>query len=147
MEKWRQWPFNHFVLAEEIDTDEREYGRVSPTKSSKTVISADHDITQKDTSNDSRSQTRSDARQFTIPTLHIEEADTDSEMESQREPPEIEISDVDEHDLLEQRDEGDDLMNPDSPMFIVGGENGETRIVYSFDDLSELLEGIHQTSL
>ena len=140
-------PFNQFVLAEEIDTDEREYGRVSPTKSSKTVISADHDITQKDNSNDSRSQTRNDARQFTIPTLHIEEADTDSEMESQREPPEIEISDVDEHDLLEQRDEGDDLMNPDSPMFIVGGENGETRIVYSFDDLSELLEGIPQTSL
>lgn len=140
-------PFNQFVLAEEIDTDEREYGRVSPRKSSKTVISADHDITHKDNSNDSRSQTRSDARQFTIPTLHIEEADTDSEMESQREPPEIEISDVDEHDLLEQRDEGDDLMNPDSPMFIVGGENGETRIVYSFDDLSELLEGIPQTSL
>ena len=140
-------PFNQFVLAEEIRTDEREYGRASATKSPKTVISADHDITQKDKSNDSRSQTRNDAKQFTIPTLHIEEADTDSEMESQREPPEIEISDVDEHDLLEQRDEGDDLMNPDSPMFIVGGENGETRIVYSFDDLSELLEGIPQTSL
>lgn len=138
-------PFNQFVLAEEID--EKEYGRVSPTKSSKKVISADHEITQKDKSNDSRSQTRNDARQFTIPTLHIEEADTDSEMESQREPPEIEISDVDEHDPLEIRDEGDDLMNPDSPMFIVGGENGETRIVYSFDDLSELLEGIPQTSL
>ena len=56
--------------------------------------------------------------------IHMEEADTDSEMESQREPPEIEISDVDEHDLLEQRDKGDDLMNPDSPVFIVGGENG-----------------------
>ena len=140
-------PFNQFVLVEEIRTDEREYGRASATKSPKTVISADHDITQKDKSNNSRSQTRNDAKQFTIPTLHIEEADTDSEMESQREPPEIEISDVDEHDLLEQRDEGDDLMNPDSPMFIVGGENGETRIVYSFDDLSELLEGIPQTSL
>ena len=74
--------------------------------------------------------------------IHIEQADTDSELESQREPPEIEISDVDEHDLLEQRDEGDDLMNPDSPMFILGGENDETRIAYSFDDLSELLEGI-----
>ena len=73
--------------------------------------------------------------------IHIEEVETD-ELESRREPPEIEISDVDEHDLLEQKDEGDDLMNPDSPMFIVGGENGETRIVYSFDDLSELLEGI-----
>lgn len=141
-------PFNQFVLAEEIDTDEREYGCVSPTKSSKTVISADRDIPPKDNAIYSAgSKTRNDVRQFTIPTLHIEEADTDSEMESQREPPEIEISDVDEHDLLEQRDEGDDLMNPDSPVLIVGGENGETRIVYSFDDLSELLEGIPQTSL
>lgn len=141
-------PFNQFVLAEEIDTDEREYGCVSPTKSSKTVISADRDIPPKDNAIYSAgSKTRNDVRQFTIPTLHIEEADTDSEMESQREPPEIEISDVDEHDLLEKRDEGDDLMNPDSPVLIVGGENGETRIVYSFDDLSELLEGIPQTSL
>lgn len=141
-------PFNQFVLAEEIDTDEREYVCVSPKKSSKTVISADRDIPPKDNAIYSAgSKTRNDVRQFTIPTLHIEEADTDSEMESQREPPEIEISDVDEHDLLQQRDEGDDLMNPDSPVLIVGGENGETRIVYSFDDLSELLEGIPQTSL
>lgn len=90
-------------------------------------------------------------KQFTIPTLHIEEADTDSEMDHQRDVPDIEISEFEEHDLIAEGEEEKEFPvsenNEDSPMFIIGDQEGHTRIVYSFDDLPELLQGIPQTSL
>ena len=90
-------------------------------------------------------------KQFTIPTLHIEEADTDSEMDHQRGVPDIEISEFDDNDLIAEEEEEEKFHgsenNEDSPMFIIGDQEGHTRIVYSFDDLPELLQGIPQTSL
>ena len=118
-----------------------------PTRKTKSVIGHRYEVDDRDTPSFSGDQTGKDSKQFTIPTLHIEEADTDSEMAHLRELPEIEISDVDEHELIAQEEEADEEINPDAPVFIVGGEDGQTRIVYSFDDLSELLEGIPQTSL
>lgn len=96
-------------------------------------------------------QKKDSLKQFTIPTLHIEQADTDSEMDQQREVPDIEISEFGENDLIVEEEE-DELFhasedNQDSPMFIIGDQEGHTRIVYSFDDLPELLQGIPQTSL
>ena len=97
-------------------------------------------------------QRRKDSiKQFTIPTLHIEEADTDSEMDHQRGVPDIEISEFDHNDLIADEEEEKEFPGPenheDSPMFIIGDQEGHTRIVYSFDDLPELLQGIPQTSL
>lgn len=108
-----------------------------------------HHEVKRDNSATAVDQYGSDTKPFTIPSLHIEEADTDAEMEQPAEVPEIEISDVDENEVLFQQDEEDtdDLCNLESPMYVVEGKDGHTRIVYSFDDISELLEGIPQTSL
>lgn len=92
-------------------------------------------------------------RHFTIPTLHIEEADTDSDMDHVKEVPQIAISEFDNTDLaINEVDDDEECSSyetegQDSPMFIVGDHEGQTRIVYSVEDLPKLLEGIPQTSL
>lgn len=93
------------------------------------------------------------SKQFTIPTLHIEEADTDSDMDHGKEVPQIAISDFDNTELaITEVDDDEEYSSyetdgQDSPMFIIGDQEGQTRIVYSVDDLPELLEGIPQTNL
>ena len=102
---------------------------------------------------DYNAQPRKDStKQFTIPTLHIEEADTDSDMDHVKEVPEIAISDFDDIDLIVEEGEVEEYNRSkadgqDLPMYIVGDHDGQTRIVYSFDDLPELSEGIPQTNL
>ena len=125
---------------------ERDHKQSTPTKKPKPETIQHHDVNENVTLVNPGDQTRKGSKQFTIPTLHIEEADTDTEVEHLRGLPEIEISHVDDSGFLAQEEEEDDQNNQDSPMFVLG-EDGQTRIVYSFEDLSELLEGIPQTSL
>ena len=125
----------------------------SPTKQHEHEASLHHEEENKEAIAHSIDQHRKDSvKQFTIPTLHIEEADTDSEMDHQRGVPDIEISEFDENDLIAEEEEEEEIFhgsenNEESPMFIIGDQEGHTRIVYSFDDLPELLQGIPQTSL
>ena len=53
-------------------------------------------------------------KQFTIPTLHIEEADTDSEMDHQRGVPDIEISEFDHNDLIAEEEEEKEFPGPEN---------------------------------
>ena len=78
-----------------------------------------------------------DLQRFVIPTLHIEEADISLDAETE--------SDGNESTSPE---EDNDLEDKESrPMFIIGGQDGQTRVVYNFEDLSELLKDIPQTTL
>lgn len=135
------------------DEKKQSEGRQEPqAKKHESETSMHHTMEGKETLANSIGQTSKDTlKQFTIPTLHIEEADTDSEMDHLREVPEIEISEFDENDLTEEEEEDEEYHgsenNQDSPVFIIGDHDGHTRIVYSFDDLPELLEGIPQTNL
>ena len=85
--------------------------------------------------------------------MHIEEADTDSDMDHGKEVPQIAISDFDNTELaITEVDDDEEYSSyetdgQDSPMFIIGDQEGQTRIVYSVDDLPKLLEGIPQTNL
>ena len=128
----------------------------SPITKHEHETSIRHEEESKEATAYSIDQHRKDSlKQFTIPTLHIEEADTDSEMDHQRGVPDIEISEFDENDLIAEEEEGEEEEevfhgsenDQDSPMFIIGDQEGHTRIVYSFDDLPELLQGIPQTNL
>lgn len=97
-------------------------------------------------------QSKEGSKTFLIPTLHIEEADTETEIIHTMDLPGIEISYVDENEALDQQMEGEemedyDYQHTESPMFFVEGEEGIPRTVYSFDDFSGALEGIPQTSL
>lgn len=138
------------------DEKQSEYAQWhdSPIKKHEPETSIHHEEESKGTISHSIEQHRKDSlKQFTIPTLHIEEADTDLEMDHQRGVPDIEISEFDENDLIAEEDEEEEEVfhgsenNQDSPMFIIGDQEGHTRIVYSFDDLPELLQGIPQTNL
>ena len=137
---------------------ESEQWHDSPTKKHEPEALIHHKEESKKAIAHSIEKHRKDSlKQFTIPTLHIEEADTDSEIDHQRGVPDIEISEFDENDLIaeeeqEEQEEEDEVFhgsesNQDSPMFIIGDQEGQTRIVYSFDDLPELLQGIPQTNL
>ena len=142
-------PHKHIYINQtqsEDDEEQRGHDQMTATKK-QPETSQLHRMGENDTN--SGAQSTKGSQQFTIPTLHIEEADTDAEMGNLTEVPEIEISDVDENELRGQQEEeeADDHYNPEAPVFIVEGEDGQTRIVYSFDDISELLEGIPQTSL
>ena len=73
-------------------------------------------------------------------------------MDHQRGVPDIEISEFDENDLIAEEEDEEEIFhgsenNQESPMFNIGDQEGHTRIVYSFDDLPELLQGIPQRSL
>jgi len=138
------------------DEKQSEYAQWhdSPIKKHEPETSIHHEEESKEKIAHSIEQHRKDSlKQFTIPTLHIEEADTDLEMDHQRGVPDIEISEFDENDLIAEEDEEEEEVfhgsenNQDSPMFIIGDQEGHTRIVYSFDDLPELLQGIPQTNL
>ena len=140
--------FVYINYVQSTDKEVEQSGHKHMTSSRKTPTSQRHEVNDKDTLAGSADQSRKGGKHFTIPTLHIEEAETDSEIEHPKAPPEIEISDVDEQELIALEEEESAYQNsPDPPMFIVEGEDGDTRIVYSFDDLPELLEGIPQTSL
>jgi len=141
--------FVYINYVQSTDKEVEQSGHKHMTSSRKTPTSQRHEVNDKDTLAGSADQSRKGGKHFTIPTLHIEEAETDSEIEHPKAPPEIEISDVDEQELIAQEEEEESAYqnSPDPPMFIVEGEDGDTRIVYSFDDLPELLEGIPQTSL
>ena len=133
------------------DEKQSEQWHDSPTRKHEPETNIHREEKSKDAIAHSIDQHRKDSiKQFTIPTLHIEEADTDSEMDHQRGVPDIEISEFDENDLIAEDEEKEfhgSENNDDSRMFIIGDQEGHTRIVYSFDDLPELLQGIPQTNL
>ena len=134
------------------DEKQIEQWHDSPTKKHEPETNMHHEENKEAIANSIDQHRKDSLTQFTIPTLHIEEADTDSEMDHQRGVPDIEISEFDENDMIEEEVEEKEVFhecenNQDSPMFIIGDQEGHTRIVYSFDDLPELLQGIPQTSL
>ena len=139
-----------YIKQAQSEDDEEQRGR-NQMIASKTnpERSQRHRVNENDTPGNSGVHSTKGSQQFTIPTLHIEEADTDTEMANLTEVPEIEISDVDENELRGQQEEEDagDQNKPETPLFIVQGEDGHPRIVYSFEEIPELLEGIPQTSL
>ena len=145
----RKFVYINYVQSTDEEVEQRGHKHMTSSRKSKTPTSQHHEVNDKDTLAGSADQSRKGGKHFTIPTLHIEEAETDSEIEHPKALPEIEISDVDEQALIAQEEEEESAYqnSPGSPMFIVEGEDGDTRIVYSFDDLPELLEGIPQTSL
>ena len=134
---------NH-ARPEDDEEEERGHNQMTAiTKKSET--SHRHRVNENGTPANSGVHSTKGSQQFTIPTLHIEEADADTEMANLTEVPEIEISDVDENELRCQH--ADDQNNPETPLFIVQGEDGHPRIVYSFEEIPKLLEGILQTSI
>ncbi len=142
---------NNFQAKDE-EKKQSAHRQQSPTPQNEPETRIYHEVDGKETPPYSIDQQRKDSlKQFTIPTLHIEQADTDSEMDHQRDVPDIEISEFDENDLIVEEEEDGVFHasenNQDSPMFIVGDQEGHTRVVYSFDDIPELLQGIPQTSL
>lgn len=152
-DSWAPHKFAHINYHQTKDEEKKqsEQWHDSPTMKHEPKAIIHHEEESKEVTAHSIDQHRKDSlKQFTIPTLHVEEADTDSEMDHQREVPDIEISEFDENDLIAEEEEevfhGSEN-NQDSPMFIIGDQEGHTRIVYSFDDLPELLQGIPQTSL
>ena len=146
--------FTHINYHQTRDDEKKqiEQWHDSPTKKHEPETSI-HEETKEAIANSVDQHRKDSLKQFTIPTLHIEEAETDSEMDHQRGVPDIEISEFDENDLITEEEEEEKEVfhgsenNQDSPMFIIGDQEGHTRIVYSFDDLPELLQGIPQTSL
>lgn len=144
-------PHKHIYINQaqsEDDEEQRGHNQMTATKK-KPETSHRHRVYENSTPANSGLHSTKASQQFTIPTLHIEEADTDTEMGNLTEVPEIEISDVDENELRGQQEEedADDQNNSETPLFIVEGEDGHPRIVYSFDEIPELLKGIPQTSL
>lgn len=132
--------------------DEKQSEQWYHSRKHEPETSTHHEEESKEAIAHSIDQHRKDSiKQFTIPTLHIEEADTDSEMDHQRGVPDIEISEFEDNELITEEEEEKEFPgsenNEDSPMFIIGDQEGHTRIVYSFDHLPELLQGIPQTSL
>ena len=109
------------------------------------------DIQEKHIARISADQSKEGSQTFRIPTLHIEEADNERETIDHTDIPGIEISHVDGNEAFDPVEEDDmyryDYHPTESPMFIIEGEDGNERIVYSIDDVSELLEGIPQTTL
>ena len=126
------------------------HGKSQKSASKKTSLEYS-DIHEKHIVRISADQSKEGSQAFLIPTLHIEEADNERETTDHTHIPGIEISQVDGDEAFKLLEEGEtypyDYHQTESPMFIIEGEDGNERIVYNIDDISELFEGIPQTTL
>ncbi|XP_074620207.1 uncharacterized protein LOC141879006 isoform X3 [Acropora palmata] len=143
----------HDHIHETIEPEQElkeNHGKSQKSASRKTSLEYS-DIHEKHIVRISADQSKEGSQAFLIPTLHIEEADNERETTDQTHIPGTEISQVDGDEAFKPLEEGEtypyDYHQTESPMFIIEGEDGNERILYSIDDVSELFEGIPQTTL
>ena len=142
---------DHIHETKEPEQELKEnHGKSQKSASRKTSLEY-YDIHEKHIVRISADQTKGGSQAFLIPTLHIEEADNERETTDHTHIPGIEISQVDGDEAFKLLEEGETYPyhyhQTESPMFIIEGEDGNERIVYNIDDISELFEGIPQTTL